>query len=82
MHLRQLHILYEALLYVWGESDLRYYDEDSKQWVSETPSVRCNGQDKAVTPNLDNVLRHIRSPSVPKPLWANALRISQEDHQE
>lgn len=75
--LRNLHLEYDALSYVWAER--------TPFWVSDsyrhgfTASMECNGHSTAIGANLENALRHIRSPSSPLFLWADAICINQDD---
>ncbi|KAF7869936.1 hypothetical protein EAF04_004720 [Stromatinia cepivora] len=60
---------YEALSYVWG---------------STTPAKTINLGDHliSITPNLDNALRNLRLPNIPRTLWVDALCINQDDLDE
>ncbi|KAF2809814.1 HET-domain-containing protein, partial [Mytilinidion resinicola] len=67
---------YEALSYAWGSS-------------SRENSIKCNGQDLFVTPNLLRALKRLRpistrSISNPGPLnlWVDAICIDQENRKE
>lgn len=80
--LQHLHVDYEALSYVWGERSLERYDVEADRWVRKTVTIRCNGHERQITPNLEIALRHIRSQSQPTFLWVDALCINQEDDRE
>jgi hypothetical protein len=57
---------YEALPYVWGDSD-------------QLPKIKLGGQPCLVTPNLYSALLHIRRPSTPRTLWTEVLCIDQRN---
>ncbi|KAB2103188.1 hypothetical protein AG0111_0g8193 [Alternaria gaisen] len=60
---------YEAISYVWGDSN-------------HTVEVWCNGLQVPVTASLANALHNFRHSSEPRLLWADALCINQKDDQE
>ncbi|KAI1138198.1 HET-domain-containing protein [Hypoxylon sp. FL0543] len=60
---------YEAISYVWGDPD-------------DKVIITCNGKALAITAGLDVVLRHFRSPTERKCLWADAICINQNDNEE
>ncbi|KAF8859326.1 heterokaryon incompatibility, partial [Acephala macrosclerotiorum] len=60
---------YEALSYVWGESD-------PPCWIL------CNGQRKSVTPNLGAALRRLRYKEKWRLVWIDAICVNQEDLDE
>ncbi|CAN9157232.1 unnamed protein product [Alternaria alternata] len=60
---------YEAISYVWGDSN-------------HTVEVWCNGLQVPVTASLANALYNFRHSSEPRLLWADALCINQKDDQE
>jgi hypothetical protein len=57
---------YYAISYVWG-TDIR--DRE----------ILCDGYAVKITPNLSEVLRHVRLPDRPLALWADSICINQED---
>ncbi|KAH8898042.1 HET-domain-containing protein [Thozetella sp. PMI_491] len=73
--LKNLHLQYEALSYVWGETYSGIHEEMK-------PTIQCNGRATDITPNLHQALVHIRSPSAPLFLWADAICINQDDEHE
>ncbi|KAB5532558.1 heterokaryon incompatibility protein-domain-containing protein [Coniochaeta sp. 2T2.1] len=60
---------YDAISYVWGNPE-------------ETVPILCNSLPKRITVNLHAALVQVRSPQVPRLLWADALCINQKDKQE
>jgi hypothetical protein len=57
---------FDALSYVWGDFD------------SHRPhSIRCNGKEFTVTPNLEIALRHMRLENGIRTIWADAISINQ-----
>jgi Heterokaryon incompatibility protein (HET) len=60
---------YEALSYVWGDSERR-------------KSMILNNQHFAITPNLYTALQHIRSETSNRFLWIDAICINQADKSE
>jgi hypothetical protein len=60
---------YEALSYVWGNPDPVDY-------------IICNGQRKAVTPNLGVALKHLRLENKSRVVWIDAICICQDDVEE
>ncbi|KAM0433301.1 hypothetical protein ACHAPT_004177 [Fusarium lateritium] len=60
---------YECLSYVWGTAE-------------RTKAMTVNEETLYITPNLDSILRHLRLPSQPRPLWVDAICINQSDKQE
>lgn len=60
---------YECLSYVWGAPE-------------RTKVITVNDEVLYITPNLENILRHLRLPSQPRPLWVDAICINQCDPQE
>ncbi|KAK4185617.1 heterokaryon incompatibility protein-domain-containing protein [Podospora australis] len=60
---------YEALSYVWGDS-------------SETMPILLNGHIIKVGANLASALRHLRSTTHDRPLWADAVCIDQRNIRE
>ena len=70
---------YEALSYTWGST------ENSPD-VDVTPHMAASelglSGRLAVTPNLAQALRYLRSPAQPRTLWIDAICINQEDVKE
>ncbi|KAM7183794.1 heterokaryon incompatibility protein [Rhypophila sp. PSN 637] len=62
---------YEALSYVWGESD-----------ETNPSKILLHGQEHTVTPNLKAALRHLRGNDRPLLLWVDAICINQSDLSE
>ncbi|KAK6849440.1 hypothetical protein PG995_013273 [Apiospora arundinis] len=62
-------VAYEALSYAWGN-------------LADTVELTCNNVPVSVTVNLENALRHLRSPSNIRVLWVDALCIDQSDSAE
>ena len=60
---------FEALAYVWGS--------DTKACVLETADGRIN-----ITSSLHSALKRLRLQDKSHTLWADALRINQEDNEE
>ncbi|OTA68540.1 HET-domain-containing protein [Hypoxylon sp. EC38] len=60
---------YEAISYVWGDP-------------LDKVDITCNGKTLAITAGLEVVLRHFRSPTEKKILWADAVCINQNDNDE
>ncbi|KAI1414920.1 HET-domain-containing protein [Hypoxylon sp. FL1857] len=60
---------YEAISYVWGDPE-------------DKVEITCNGKTLAITAGLAVVLRHFRSPSERRSLWADAVCINQDDNEE
>jgi hypothetical protein len=60
---------YEALSYVWGNP-------------TKTANIVCDGQSLQITPNLHQVLVHVRNPAAPRTLWADSICIDQENMSE
>ncbi|KAI4949047.1 hypothetical protein J4E91_005510 [Alternaria rosae] len=60
---------YEAISYVWGDSN-------------STIDIQCNGLRVPVTISLADALRNFRNTSEPRALWADALCINQKDDKE
>ncbi|KAI0839143.1 HET-domain-containing protein [Hypoxylon sp. FL0890] len=60
---------YEAISYVWGDP-------------LDKVEITCNGKALAITAGLNVVLRHFRSPTERKSLWADAVCINQNDNEE
>ncbi|KAI1768225.1 HET-domain-containing protein [Hypoxylon sp. FL1150] len=60
---------YEAISYVWGNS-------------TEKVEIICNGKPLVITAALGNVIRHFRSSSETRSLWADAVCINQNDNKE
>ncbi|KAG4442145.1 hypothetical protein IFR05_002358 [Cadophora sp. M221] len=60
---------YEALSYVWGDS-------------SRTEEISCEGCPMTVTVSLHGALRHLRSETVERIIWADAICINQQDNDE
>lgn len=60
---------YEALSYVWGDTE-------------EGRLVYVNGRPLPITPNLDIALRYLRYPSEPCRLWIDAICIDQSNLSE
>ncbi|PQE06682.1 heterokaryon incompatibility protein [Rutstroemia sp. NJR-2017a BBW] len=60
---------YEALSYVWGSSTVR-------------KKVQIEGKEALVTTNLEIALQHLRHPEQKRFLWADALRIDQQNSSE
>lgn len=81
-NLRQLHMGYEALSYVWGDPEDHKYDDITGTWSKTIATIKCNEYTKQITPNLNIALRHIREQSKPVYLWVDALCINQEDDRE
>jgi hypothetical protein len=61
--------LYEALSYVWGDTD-------------ETEAIIVHGHSFNVTQNLHAALRHLRNRSFQRILWIDAICINQKDDNE
>ncbi|KAJ4291750.1 hypothetical protein N0V90_009645 [Kalmusia sp. IMI 367209] len=80
--LEHFHQSYEALSYVWGQKESRYYDEQEKSWMEAMFSIQCNNWNHRITQNLDDALRHIRLPSESRFIWVDALCINQNDDRE
>ncbi|KAB8072603.1 heterokaryon incompatibility protein-domain-containing protein [Aspergillus leporis] len=62
-------IAYEAISYVWGNS------ENIRQ-------INCQGYSFNVTASLFQALRQVRQPSEPRRIWADAICINQLDLEE
>ncbi|KAK5630983.1 hypothetical protein RRF57_006698 [Xylaria bambusicola] len=60
---------YEALSYVWGT-------EEAQQ------PIKCDGYDIPMTLNLEHALLALRHPTLPRPLWVDAICINQQDMDE
>jgi hypothetical protein len=60
---------YEAISYLWGDSNVKV-------------DVICDGKFIGVTPNLRDALRRVRLPSNKRILWADAICINQADPEE
>ena len=60
---------YEAITYVWGDPNTRV-------------SILVNDKTLGVTPSLQDALLQVRSPILPRILWADAICINQEDMKE
>ncbi|ROV98077.1 hypothetical protein VMCG_07014 [Cytospora schulzeri] len=60
---------YTALSYTWGNQN-------------RTKAIFRREEEVPVTPNLFNALQHLRSPSHPLTIWADAVCINQEDDAE
>ncbi|KAH7357235.1 heterokaryon incompatibility protein-domain-containing protein [Rhexocercosporidium sp. MPI-PUGE-AT-0058] len=60
---------YEALSYVWGDS-------------FQTKEILCEGCSMKVTISLHQALRHLRSETVDRVIWADAICINQQDNDE
>ncbi|KAF8860428.1 hypothetical protein BDZ45DRAFT_574182, partial [Acephala macrosclerotiorum] len=59
----------KAISYVWGDPLVKV-------------DVHCDGKIIHVTPSLKVALKHLRPRSVVRRLWADAIRINQEDLEE
>jgi hypothetical protein len=81
-NLRQLHMCYEALSYVWGDPNKQEYDYLTGVRSKIITTIHCNNHIKQINPNLDIALRHIREQSKSVHLWVDALCINQEDDRE
>src|SRR6186713_776190 len=60
---------YEAISYVWGDP-------------SDTKAITCNTKSFHITTNLESCLRHLRSETGSRTLWADAICINQQDGEE
>lgn len=60
---------YEALSYIWGELTL-------------AQTIRCNGRNKSVTPNLRAALQRLRLLEEERLIWVDAICINQDDPDE
>ncbi|KAJ3564552.1 hypothetical protein NPX13_g7799 [Xylaria arbuscula] len=60
---------YEALSYVWGAKE------------PQVP-IKCDGFNIPMTLNLQHALLALRLPTIPRPLWVDAICINQEDMNE
>ena len=60
---------YETLSYVWGDSNL-------------SNEIIANGSVIRITNNLHTALRYLRSPDVPRVIWADGICINQLDLDE
>ncbi|KAI1357522.1 heterokaryon incompatibility protein-domain-containing protein [Xylaria arbuscula] len=60
---------YEALSYVWGAKE------------PQVP-IKCDGFNIPMTLNLRHALLALRHPTLPRPLWVDAICINQEDMDE
>lgn len=60
---------YTALSYVWGDPSQRAF-------------IKVAGQPLSITASLDTALRHLRDPSRPRRIWADAICINQNDFEE
>ena len=60
---------FEALSYVWGDTD-------------DNRVIEVQGHQMEITPNLESALRHIRDESETRRLWVDALCINQGDNKE
>lgn len=60
---------YEALSYVWGSTQ-------------PPKTINLDSRLMSITPNLDNALRNLRLPNLPRILWVDALCINQDDLDE
>jgi hypothetical protein len=61
--------LYEALSYVWGDSDQRH-------------AISVDGQDLFVTTNLHAALVRLRDRLLERVVWVDAICINQDDNEE
>jgi hypothetical protein len=59
---------YEALSYKWGKKGDRY--------------LRCGGKSLSVRPNLEDVLKRLRSTQTQRVVWTDAICINQDDAKE
>lgn len=65
---------YSAVSYTWGDCELSH-----KLFVShDAQSRRC----LHITASVDSLLRHLRVPYKPKPLWIDAICLNQKDETE
>ncbi|PMD42116.1 hypothetical protein L207DRAFT_376915, partial [Hyaloscypha variabilis F] len=60
---------YEALSYVWGDSNKK-------------DQIHCGNGTLSVTINLHSALRHIRAEETERVVWADAVCINQDDIDE
>ncbi|GAW19074.1 hypothetical protein ANO14919_085580 [Xylariales sp. No.14919] len=60
---------YDALSYVWGKDD-----KEKLIWVDDQPFL--------ITPHLYEILTNLRSPTIDKVIWIDAICINQTDNDE
>lgn len=66
---------YEALSYTWLH--------DGYPWIPNTPTpLVCNNTHLNIPMSLETALRHLRDPTEPRVIWADAICINQKDSDE
>lgn len=67
--MQSVRVAYEALSYVWGKPSSRHL-------------ISCNNKEFAIGQNLETALRRLRSNSVARVVWIDAICINQDDLDE